>query len=424
MHIFWFILYNTILYPLLFFCVSAFSLFSGKTRKSVYGKFGSIKILKSYFKQNRKNIDIYWFHASSLGEFYQIKPVLESLKTQKPRSRILMSFTSPSGYDNVHSDLIDLKFYMPFDFLWSVNRALDIVCPNKVIFASYDYWPNFLWISSLKGIYTKIFAYRFKQSTFKTFPVVSNFFKSIYRFVDVICTVSKEDERFFMLHFGLLNTPTLKVMGNPRYDMVQKAVKDCDHDMQPDDYIRIIIGSAHEEEEYILIKSLSKLMRSYPDIKIVYVPHEPKRDEIDRIKSKFKHEGFLTTVFNKKNDLALPNDQLVVVGIVGVLSRLYWQSSIAYIGGGFSTGIHNVMEPAVAGIPVLFGPRYDHAHEAGELLSVSGGFVVNNAAEFTEKMTELIEDSTQLQISGLAARDAIHKNSGSTEKIVESILNE
>ena len=96
------------------------------------------------------------------------------------------------------------------------------------------------------------------------------------------------------------------------------------------------------------------------------MPHEPKRDEIDRIKSKFKHEGFLTTVFNKENDLALPNDQLVVVGIVGVLSRLYWQSSIAYIGGGFSTGIHNVMEPAVAGIPVLFGPRYDHAHEAGE----------------------------------------------------------
>ena len=113
-----------------------------------------------------------------------------------------------------------------------------------------------------------------------------------------------------------------------------------------------------------------------------------------------------------------------MVGIVGVLSRLYWQSSIAYIGGGFSTGIHNVMEPAVAGIPVLFGPRYDHAHEAGELLSVSGGFVVNSAAEFTEKMTELIEDSAQLQISGLAARDAIHKNSGSTEKIVESILNE
>ena len=113
-----------------------------------------------------------------------------------------------------------------------------------------------------------------------------------------------------------------------------------------------------------------------------------------------------------------------MVGIVGVLSRLYWQSNIAYIGGGFSTGIHNVMEPAVAGIPVLFGPRYDHAHEAGELLSVSGGFfVVNNANEFTKKMTELIEND-HLQISGLAARDAIHKNSGSTEKIVKSIINE
>ena len=99
--------------------------------------------------------------------------------------------------------------------------------------------------------------------------------------------------------------PKLIVMGNPRYDMVQKASKDYDRHMKPNDYKRIIIGSAHEEEEYILIKSLSKLMRSYPDIKIVYVPHEPKSDEIERIKSKFKHEGFLTTVFNKENDIAL-----------------------------------------------------------------------------------------------------------------------
>ena len=95
-----------------------------------------------------------------------------------------------------------------------------------------------------------------------------------------------------MLYFGNTNTPTLKVMGNPRYDMVQKAVKDCDHDMQPDDYIRIIIGSAHEEEEYILIKSLSKLMRSYPDIKIVYVPHEPKSDEIEELNQNSNMKGF------------------------------------------------------------------------------------------------------------------------------------
>ena len=424
MHIFWFILYNTILYPLLFFCAIVFSLFSDKTRESVYGKFGAIKKLKLYFNKNRKDTQIYWFHASSLGEFFQIKPVIEGLKIQNPRTKILMSFTSSSGYDNAHCDLIDLKFYMPFDFFWTVNRALNIVCPDKVIFASYDYWPNFMWISRLKGICTKIFAYRFKPSTLKIFPVVRNFFKSIYRSVDIICTVSEEDTRFFELYFGNTNMPTLKVMGNPRYDMVQKAVKDFDRDRQPDDHIRIIIGSAHEEEEYMLIKSLSKLMRSYPDIKIVYVPHEAKSDEIERIKSKFKHEGFLTTVFNKENDIALPNDQLVVVGVVGVLSRLYWQSNIAYIGGGFSTGIHNVMEPAVAGIPVLFGPRYDHAHEAGELLSVSGGFVVNNADEFTKKITELIENNNHLQISGLAARDAIHKNSGSTEKIVKSILNE
>ncbi len=424
MHIFWFIFYNTTLFPLIVFCAVVLSLFRDKTKQSLYGKFGVIKKLKLYFNQNDKSTNTYWFHASSLGEFYQVIPVMEGIKNQQPMSRILVSFTSPSGYNNAQSDLIDLKLYMPLDFYWTVNRALDIARPDKVIFSSYDYWPNFVWVCRLKGIYTNIFAYRFRQSSPKKFPVVSNFFRSIYRFVDVICTVSEEDARFFNLCFGATNMPTLKVMGNPRYDMVQKAVEDYDYNKQPNDYKRIIIGSAHEEEENILIESLSGLMRSYPEIKILYAPHEPKSNEIDRIKSKFKRKGFLSTVFTKEHDLVLPNDQLVVVGIVGVLSRLYWQSNIAYVGGGFSTGIHNVMEPAVAGIPVLFGPRYDHAHEAGELLSNSGGFVVNNASEFTEKMTELIENDDQLQISGLAARDAIHRNSGSSEKIVRAILNE
>ena len=424
MKVFWVIFYNVIVYPLIFLSGMVLSILKDKIRDSAMGKFSAIRILKNYFNQNGYNPNTYWFHASSLGEYYQIKPVLEGLKNIEPESRFLVSFTSPSGYNNAYSDAIDLKFYMPFDFPWSVSSALDIVRPKKVIFSSYDYWPNFIWISKLKGIYTNVFAFRLKVSSLKRIPIIRNFFKNIYKSMSAIYTISDQDRDLLNSVYGKKDMPPIKAMGNPRYDMVIQTAKIYDSYEKPNDYKRIIIGSAHEEEENILIPSLVSLINSYPHLKILYAPHEPNSDEIKRIKNKFKEQGILSTIFTKQNDLALPNDQLVIIGVVGVLSKLYWQSSIAYVGGGYSTGIHNVMEPAVAGIPVFFGPKYDHAHEAEELLSSAGGFCIHDGDEFLSKISELIKDDDHLKICGLAAKDVIQRNSGSSEKIISEIVHE
>ena len=167
MKLIWFISYNFIFYPLIFVIGSILSIFNSKFRQGVAGRFRSQTDLKKYFNSISTNADIYWFHAASLGEFYQVKPVLEGLKNVEPECVAIVSFSSPSGYDKAKSDYIDLRIYMPFDFLWSVRRALKITRPKKVIFASYDIWPNMVWIAEKRNIHTNIFAARIKDGSLK-----------------------------------------------------------------------------------------------------------------------------------------------------------------------------------------------------------------------------------------------------------------
>ena len=167
MKLIWFISYNFIFYPLIFVIGLILSIFNSKFRQGVLGRFRSQSELKKFFNSISTTADIYWFHAASLGEFYQVKPVLEGLKNVEPECVAIVSFSSPSGYDNAMSDYIDLRIYMPFDFLWIVRRALKITQPKKVIFASYDIWPNIVWIAEKRNIHTNIFSARIKVGSLK-----------------------------------------------------------------------------------------------------------------------------------------------------------------------------------------------------------------------------------------------------------------
>ena len=427
MKIFWVLLYNVLLYPLIFLFAMVGSVFQDKLRASILGRFRSSRVLKQYFKSYKPNTDIYWFHAASLGEFYQVKPVIEGLKEIRDEITILVSFSSPSGYDNAMSNAIDLKVYIPFDFPWTIKKVLNIVRPKKIIFASYDIWPNMIWMARRKEIHTNLFSARVKVGSSKLKPVVKQFYRAVYSSLSSIYTVSEKDMEGIHVILGKNIGPLVKVLGNPRYDMVKKTADDLT--MKRTDSIldrekRIIIGSAHEEDDHFLIPALAEIMDEYNDIKVLYAPHEPSTTAIDRIKAGFKKLGYKGVVFNKKNDMTLPSDRLVILGVVGVLSKLYWQGRIAFIGGGLTTGIHNVMEPAIARLAVLFGPKYHHAHEAEELLKDGGGFCINNKNEFLSKIHQLITDNRYYRMTSLAAADVIHKHLGSSTRIIRNILHD
>lgn len=427
MKIFWIILYNGIIYPLLFISVMVLSVFNRKLRIGNLGRFRSLSQLKLFFSYNKLNTGIYWFHASSLGEFFQLKPIIEGMKEIDNSFINIVSFTSPSGYEFANSDAMDLKIYLPFDFPWVISRALNICNPKKFVFVAYDLWPNFLWLAKYKSIHTSIFATRIKKDSNKFQPFVKNFYKYLYGAMDAIYTITDKDKKLISEIIGNNNTSLIRQLGNPRYDMVMESAKEF---LPEEKYSifkrekRIIIGSSHAEDNEFIIPGLSNLLSSFSDLKVLHVPHEPNKRQINKIKSQYNVLGYRPLVVNNLKDLLLPDDKIVILDVVGILSKLYWQGQIAFIGGGMSTGIHNVMEPAVASLPVLFGPRYDHAPEAYELIKNGGGFCIDSQKEFERILGLLLSESNRLEIASKAAKDVIRNNLGSTSRIIQNLIHD
>lgn len=427
MKFFLMIIYNVVIYPLVFFFALIGSIFSIKLRESMIGRIKSPSLLKKYFNNNGTNALIYWFHSSSLGEFYQVKTIIEGLKEGQDDIKCIVSFSSPSGFRHATSDAMDLKFYIPFDFPWTIVGVLNAVGPKKILFASYDLWPNLVWIAKAKGIHMNIFSVRIMGNSLKTRSPFKNVFQAVYSSLSSIYTISEKDMKGICNVLGDNQGPSLRVMGNPRYDLVMRdSIKFREQDGEDiqDRELRIIIGSAHKEEEHYLIPAMVHLMNTNPDLKVLYALHEPSESAIKEIKKRFYDNGYVGTVFRKKTELALPSDRLVILGVVGVLSKLYWQCKIAYVGGGHSTGVHNVMEPAVARLPVLFGPRYHNSHEAEELVAHDGGFCVHDKDEILSITKKLISDEKYCKITSLAASDVIYKNVGSTSAMVRYVLSD
>ena len=425
MKIIYFVIYNGLVYPVVFWTALIISVFNKKLRQSIKGKFDSINIIKNYFNKIDISSNIYWFHSSSLGEFFQVKTVIEKLKEEQDDLICIVSFSSPSGFNHANSDAMDLKFYIPFDFPWTINGVLNMIKPKKIMFASYDLWPNLIWISRLKGIHVNLYSVKTKEGFLRENQISQHIYRSIYSSLSSLYTISEKDMKNVCDILGSNPGPKLRVVGNPRYDLVMsEAIEFRQNDAEKlnDRDMRIIIGSAHKEEEDYLVPALVQLMNENPDLKVLYALHEPTDSALREIKKKFHLHGIMGAVFRKKKDLKLPNNPLVILGVVGVLSRLYWQGQIAYVGGGHSTGVHNVMEPAVARLPVIFGPRYHNSHEAEELINNSGGFCVKDEKEFLSIMKNLISDSKYLKMTSLLASDVVYKNVGSTREMVQQIL--
>ena len=423
----WFsiLIYNLIFYPLLFFLALIGSLFNQKIRKGIIGRLIAVNKLKKYFKKIDTNENIYWFHCSSYGEYLQVEPVIEGVKEIEPDAIIILSFFSPSGYDQVEAENIDCKIYLPFDFPWTVHRALRIVNPRKIIFASYDVWPNWIWIGAKKSIHTNIIAARVKDRSNKMKPVFRNIYRTIYRSITSIYTITEKDYIRIQSLVGSSANTLIRVLGNPRYDQVKAHADDFTRkrvELLLNRRKRLVAGSMHLEDEQIILDSLITYMAQKNDIKVLWVPHEPSELEIDRLMKRFQQSGLSVGVLWSKNDLRISDEQVVIVNVVGILSKLYWQGQIAYIGGGFSTGIHNVMEPAIARLPVIFGPKFHHAHEAEELLENGGGFCIQTGEEFISSLSGILSSKDRLMDASYAATNVIHQNIGSATRIVRSLI--
>lgn len=424
MKLFWQLVYNLILLPLLLLLVFIVYPFRSKVRRSLHERRGMRRKVEEFFKTVDRSRLLYWFHSASHGEYEQIRPVLRGLKEVEEESLVVVSFFSPSGYANVSDPDIDLKIYLPLDLPWGVSRMLRLIRPHKLIFAEYDVWPNVVWSAERMKIHTTLFSARIHRKSLKLWPVIRNLYRHVYGSLSSVYTISEKDHITVRRLLSRGNGRIIRVLGSPRYDRVKDLAEESGRENLRsvlDRPLRFIAGSVWPEDDEVILDTLLELIRSQPNLGLTWVPHEPNMRYIRKTLELFRKKGLSPKLFSQ-NRKDVVEARVLVMDKVGYLSRLYWQGRIAYVGGGFTTGIHNVMEPAIARLPTFFGPKYHNSHAAEELLENGGGFSIRTKTEFGETITRLLDDEQFYLNSSAAATQVIHNNVGSATRVVRGIL--
>lgn len=408
-------MYSLIIHLYAFF-IELISPFHKKARLMRLGQWKTNGILREKIDRNAKYI---WFHASSLGEFEQGRPLIEKIKAEHPEYKILLTFFSPSGYEvRKNYGGVDVVCYLPFDTPYRVKKFLDLSKPVMAIFIKYEFWDNYL--SELKRrnipVYIVSAIFRKEQLFFKwyggMYRKVLSYFTHIF--------VQDDASRELLSKYGVTN---VSVFGDTRFDRVQDVYKNTKqvpmvdlfvNNNRSDNQLTMVAGSSWQQDEEVYLNYFNE----HPELKLIIAPHEIHKDHLMHIESMLKRPSIRLSEATEKD---IKGKSCLIVDSFGLLSSIYRYGDLAYIGGGFGAGIHNVLEAAVYGIPVIFGPKYQKFKEARDLLQVGGAFSIADEKTFESKMEELSTYRDLLEAAGAAAGDFVKSNIGATNRIIASI---
>lgn len=417
----WWIIYNFLVVPLLYLLFRIARVFNQKVRSGFDRRRVQNQFLKEEIKSLDKSKKMVWFHSASLGEFEQAKPIIAKLKEEQ-NVNVLVTFFSPSGYSNSrkypHADLIS---YIPFDFHNTVKEFLDIINPDVVIFMRYDIWPNLLWQLKERKAPTMIVDATMQKKSNRKLPIVKGFHISIYKCFTDFLTVSSEDANSF-LDFKIPSSK-IKAVGDTRFDRVyQKSLQAKSKKLFRDGLFEgkkiFVLGSSWEEDENVIFPAFQRLLKDEKDIIMIVAPHEPTVPHLEKIEDYFA--GSEKTIrFSSKNNYN--GEHVVIIDSIGILLTLYFYADVAYVGGSFKQGIHNVLEPAVYGIPVIFGPKIEYSLEAKELVKRGASQVVMNKDVAFDVLYKLFTDEKHRTEIGDISSTYVNENLGASNKIIAEI---
>jgi 3-deoxy-D-manno-octulosonic-acid transferase len=394
------------------------ALVNGKVRRGVRGRRGLFESLAAAVARTGPGKRV-WFHASSMGEFEQARPIIAELRRRHPDVRIVVTFFSPSGYEHARKHpLAEVISYLPFDTRRNAGRFLDIVRPDAAVLVRYDVWPNHIWEMHRRGIPSMIANATMRKQSERRVPVVRHFHHHVYNALSHILTVSETDRASFS-SFDLTH-PTVAAIGDTRFDQVlTRSAEARQRHLMPAHVTKgrkvIVAGSTWGEDEAVLVPALRELIRRVPGLLTIVVPHEPTVGHLEELESSLR--DFATSIrFSALNEYA--GQQVVVVDSVGILMVLYASAHLAYVGGSFRQGVHNILEAAVYGIPVLFGPKHWNSQESLQLLDSGGAFVVADAEDIIRAAHNLLTDDTARAQAGGRSAEFVRSNVGATERFL------
>lgn len=385
--------------------------FSPKMKLFVDGRKQSFAVLRNQIDNNQEYI---WFHVASLGEYEQGLPVMEEIKAKYSEYKLLLTFFSPSGFEiRKNNKIADITIYLPLDTKQNVKRFLDLVQPKMVFFIKYEFWPNYLYELKNRNIPTYLISgiFRKNQLFFKWY---GGFYRKALQSFDHFFV--QNDASAQLLKSINFNNAT--VNGDTRFDRVAQIVER----VEPLDFISefksntttIVIGSSWIDDEVVYLPYLN----NSKNVKFIIAPHNIKEEEITRLISKIDKKTIRYTNYKTKD---LKDTEVFIIDTIGILTQIYAYADIAYVGGAFKTGLHNILEPATYGTPVVIGPKYSKFQEAKDLVALGSCLVVNNTEELTTTFNRLISDADYRNELGTKNREFILKNKNATKVIMDFI---
>lgn len=416
----WKIFYNVVVVPIMWSGFGIYTLFNSKAKRARLGRKGLLQRLKNEISKLEDNHKRIWFHSSSMGEFEQAKPIIAELKNRYPDIQIVVSFFSPSGYEHSLSyKLANVITYIPFDSFSNAREFVQIVSPDAAVLMRYDIWPNHLWELKSRNTPILIANATLRKKISHVVPVIKHFISSLYNEIDYISVVSEKDKNNFDA-LGLKH-PRIEIIGDTRYDQVMQRSIESKMRQLIDSKIYfnkkvLVVGSSWMEDEERLLPAMVKLFSEFSQLLVILVPHEPTEDNLDLIEKELN--GIASSIrFSYLHQYS--DEKVILVDSVGILMGLYQYAQVAYVGGGFGSGVHNILEPAVYGIPVIFGPKFYNSQEAITLVNECVALVGKNEEELYKHLKELLSNDIKRNQMGEKAYSLVRKNIGATERFIE-----
>jgi 3-deoxy-D-manno-octulosonic-acid transferase len=407
------ILYSLII-TLVSILIKLITPFSAKIKLFVDGRNQTFLILKEKIRPDDKVI---WFHCASLGEFEQGRPIIERVKQLYPKHKIVISFFSPSGFEvRKNYEIADAIIYLPLDTKSNVRLFIELVHPEIAVFVKYEFWPNLLQLLNQHKIPTILISgiFRKNQVFFKSYgswmrnklEIFSHFFVQDFNSKKLLNSIGFEN---------------VTLSGDTRFDRVNEIVNQNNQldflDIFKNNKTTIVAGSTWPDDEKLLINYIN----NYATIneKFIIAPHNINSESIIKMQKELKIKSVLYSNY-QINDLK--SAQVFVLDTIGILTKVYSYADIAYVGGGFTNGIHNILEPAAYGIPIIIGPKYQKFNEAVEMIAEKACITVSNKSEFNNILNDLRDDLLRVKI-GEKAKNYVQSRVGATNEILNYITN-
>jgi 3-deoxy-D-manno-octulosonic-acid transferase len=394
--------------------VKLLALFSPKIKLFVEGRKTVFQSLESKISSSDKTI---WFHAASLGEYEQGLPVMEKIKKEFPNHKIVVTFFSPSGYEvRKNNSIADACVYLPLDTNSNAQKFLKLVHPDLVFFIKYEYWPNYLNELKKLNIITYLISGIFRENQ-AFFQWYGGFYRNALKAFDYFF-VQNESSKLLLQKLGFNN---VKISGDTRFDRVV-SILERDNSLDfiklfKNNTITIVIGSSWPKDESLLVNYINQTNEK---VKFIIAPHNIKVEQIQELKNSITKK---TVLFSEKENTDLSNYNVLIVDTIGILTKIYSYAEIAYVGGGFGNpGIHNILEPATFGIPIIVGPNFTNFAEAVALVHQEGCISINTQTELNETLNNLISNEDIRHEKGHICETFVQMNKGATDIILKHIL--